>query len=338
MPPITRLLEKALAARLPLLDEKHQSALRLFNGFTEGQPDLVVDLYARTLVFHNYAEIPIHGIANIREAQAFYLEKLPWTQAILLKTRNGTTRQEKCGLPLHGETLDRKIRENGVWYALDLTMNRDASLYLDTRNLRKWLKENMAAKSVLNTFAYTGSLGVAAQAGGAARVVQLDRNRDFLNIAKTSCTLNGLPIVKSDFLSADFFPAISRLKREGQQFDCVLLDPPFFSATPKGRVDLENDPARLINKARPLVKSGGYLVVINNALFVSGADFMEILDSLCLDGFVSIECLVPVPDDFVGAPPAAGVANHPADPAPFNHPTKIAILRIKHAEKAQTIL
>lgn len=333
MPPITRLLEKSLSARLPLLDEKHQSALRLFNGFSEGQPDLVVDLYARSLVFHNYAEIPIHGIANVREAQAFYLEKLPWVQAIVLKTRHGTTPQEKRGLPLHGETLDHKIRENGVWYALDLTMNRDASLYLDTRNLRKWLKENMAGKSVLNTFAYTGSLGVAAMAGGASRVVQLDRNRDFLNLAKTSYTLNGFPIVKSDFVSADFFPAVSRFKREGQTFDCILLDPPFFSATSKGRVDLENDPARLINKARPLVKSGGYLVVINNALFVSGIDFMEILDSLSLDGFVSIERLVPVPDDFVGAPPAAGVANHPTDPTPFNHPTKIAILRIKHNER-----
>jgi 23S rRNA (cytosine1962-C5)-methyltransferase len=98
---------------------------------------------------------------------------------------------------------------------------------------------------------------------------------------------------------------------------------------------LENDPARLINKVRPLVKSGGHLIVINNALFVSGTDFMEILDSLCLDSFVSIEQLVPVPDDFTGTLPAAGFAGHPTDPAPFNHPTKIAILHIQHAEKAQ---
>ena len=91
MPPITRLFEKALSPRAHLLDEKHQSALRLFNGFTEGDPDLVVDLYARTLVFNNYAEVPILGISAIREAQAFYLEKLPWVQAIVLKTRHGTT-------------------------------------------------------------------------------------------------------------------------------------------------------------------------------------------------------------------------------------------------------
>jgi 23S rRNA (cytosine1962-C5)-methyltransferase len=333
MPPTTPLLKKALTTRERLLDEKHQSALRLFNGFTEGDPNLVVDLYARTLVFHNYANIPMHGIGAVREAQSYYLQNLPWVQAIVLKTRAGATQQEKRGLLLHGEAPDRKIRENGVWYALDLTMNRDTSLYLDTRNLRQWLKNNMADKTVLNTFAYTGSLGVAALGGGAARVVQLDRNREFLNLAKASYKLNGFPIIKRDFVSADFFPAISRLKGEKQTFDCVLLDPPFFSITPKGRVDLENDPARLINKVRPLVKNGGWLAVINNALFVSGADFMEILDSLCADGYVSIESLIPVPDDFLGALPDAGVAVHPANPAPFNHPTKIAILRIKHAER-----
>ena len=327
---VANLLEKAFTARAGLFDEKHQSAFRLFNGFTEGQPSLAVDLYDRTLVFHNYADIPLQGIAAVRDAQAFYLAQLPWVQTIVLKTRRGTTQQEKNGLLLHGQTPDRKIRENGVWYALDLTMNRDASLYLDTRNLREWLKNNLDGASVLNTFAYTGSLGVAAMAGGAERVVQLDRNREFLNLAKTSYTLNGFTIVKNDFLSADFFPAVSQFKRSRQTFDCVLLDPPFFSSTAKGRVDLENDPARLINKVRPLVKNGGWLVVINNALFVSGADFMEILDSLCLDGFISIETIIPVSQDFTGSPETV-VADHPADPAPFNHPTKITVLRVRHA-------
>jgi 23S rRNA (cytosine1962-C5)-methyltransferase len=89
---------------------------------------------------------------------------------------------------------DRRVRENGVWYALDLQANRDAGLYLDTRSLRRWLKERMAGARVLNTFAYTGSLGVAALAGGAARVVHVDLKRDFLNIARTSYTLNGFAI------------------------------------------------------------------------------------------------------------------------------------------------
>jgi 23S rRNA G2069 N7-methylase RlmK/C1962 C5-methylase RlmI len=48
-------LETALAARSVLFDVRHETAFRLFNGFAEGCPDLVVDLYARTLVLYSYA-------------------------------------------------------------------------------------------------------------------------------------------------------------------------------------------------------------------------------------------------------------------------------------------
>ncbi len=129
---------------------------------------------------------------------------------------------------------DRKIREHGVWYSVDLTMSRDAGLYLDTRHLRKWAIDHLRGKTVLNSFAYTGSLGVAAMGGGAKRVVHLDLSRKFLNVAKTSYTLNGFPIHKKDFISGDFFPVVSRLKRTGALFDCVFLDPPFFASTDKG--------------------------------------------------------------------------------------------------------
>lgn len=179
-------------------------------------------------------------------------------------------------------------------------MNQDASFYLDTRNARAWALEHLAGKSVLNTFAYTGSLGVAAMAGGAGRVVHLDKSRKFLNVAKTSYTLNGFPINRADFIVGDFWTHISRFKRAGERFDCVLVDPPFFAASGKGTVDLVNSSHRLINKARPLVKAGGYLVSINNALFVSGADYMLMLEELCADGYLSIEALIPVPLDFTG--------------------------------------
>ena len=53
---LTQLLGGALEARRHLFDTAHQSAFRLFNGFSEGNPVLVIDLYASTLVFHNYAD------------------------------------------------------------------------------------------------------------------------------------------------------------------------------------------------------------------------------------------------------------------------------------------
>ena len=326
--PIETLLENALAFRAALFDERHETAFRLFNGFTEGNAHLVIDLYAQTLVIHNYADQPENGLAWVRAAQQFLPTRLPWIQAVVVKTRNSQDPQAKRGRVVYGESADRKIRENGVWYAIDPLLNRDASFYLDTRNVRHWAKENLTGKSVLNTFAYTGSLGVAAQAGGAARVVHLDLNRNFLNVAKTSYTLNGFPIHKKDFQAGDFFPQINRLKAAGERFDCVFLDPPIYSSTKKGVVDLAQSYTRLINKVRPLINHDGYLVAINNALFFSGAAYLQEIEALCADGYLTIEELIPVPADFIGNQRTL-LAELVADPAPFNHSTKIVVLRVR---------
>lgn len=326
VPHFHSLLEKAIESRSHLFDPAHGSAFRLFNGFTEGSPDLVIDLYASTLVFHNYADDPAAGLPLVQQARDFLLRHHSWLRAGVLKTRNGATQQERRGELLFGEEPNRRIQEHGVWYAVDLAMNRDASFYLDTRNLRHWLKEKMSGKTVLNTFAYTGSLGVAALAGGASQVVHLDLSRQFLNLAKESYTLNGFPIHKGDFIAADFFPAVSRLKRSNETFDCVLIDPPFFSTTSRGKVDQVNESARLINKVRPLVNDGGTLVAINNALYVSGREYMQTLETICRDGYVRIRELVPVPEDMLGF---NRVAAPVTDPGPFNHSTKIAVLDVR---------
>ncbi len=325
---IALLLENAITFRAALFDERHETALRLFNGFTEGHPNLIVDLYAKTIVLHNYADQPQNGFAAVRAAQEFLSTRLPWIQAIVVKTRNSPSSEEKRGKLVYGTTPDRKIRENGIWYAIDPMLNRDASFYLDTRNVRQWAKENLAGKSVLNTFAYTGSLGVAAQAGSAARVVHLDLNRNFLNVAKASYTLNGFSINKQDFQAGDFWPQINRLKAAEERFDCVFLDPPIYSATKKGVVNLADSYTRVINKVRPLINDGGHLVAINNALFYSGADYLEELEALCKDGYLTIAEMIPVPSDFIGnaVPPIASAI---ADPVPFNHSTKIVVLKVR---------
>ncbi len=328
--PLYSLLEKAYLLRKPLIDDRHQQAFRLFNGFLEGDPNLQIDIYAQTALLHNYANLPSEGASGVATANQFLLDHLPWVNSVLVKVRAGNE-TEKRGVHLRGEKPATKIKENGVWYALNLTMNRDASLYLDTRSLRKWAKENLSGKRVLNTFAYTGSLGVSALAGGASQVIHIDLNKEFLNVAKTSYTLNGYPIRKSDFMSQDFFTAINFLKRNKQVFDCVFLDAPFFSSTSKGRVDLQNDTTRLINKLRPLVQDGGWLVAINNALFLSGEEYWSELEGLCADGHLAIERHIPVEIDFTGSAETQRIAP-PTDPAPFNHSTKIAVLQVRHSK------
>jgi len=325
---ITDLLDNAIAARRELFDDRHETAFRLFNGFSEGYPALVIDVYATTAILNNYADPAQAGLPAVHSACHHLQANLPWIRTMVLKTRHSASENERCGVPLHGTGYDRRVKEHGVWYAVDLCMNQDASFYLDTRNLRHWALKSLKNKTVLNTFAYTGSLGVAARAGGAARVVQLDLNPEYLNLARHSYALNAFPVINNDILVGNFWSRISQFKREGQRFDCVIIDPPFYSETGKGVIDLATDSTRLINKVRPLINGGGYLVTINNALFLSGQAYWDALNALCADGYLKLKELVPVPADCTGYSQTT-VVPPVTDPAPFNHSTKIAILEVR---------
>lgn len=320
-------LALCLEKRQTLLDAEHQAALRLLNGYYEGFPDIQVDLFGKTLVIYNNARRP-HDFSDLSYSlQAFYLNKLTWITAVLVKSRYAADEIDRQGQLTFGTEFDEEIMEHGLRYAVDLRINQDASFYVDTRNLRKWLLENAAGKTVFNTFAYTGSLGAAAEMGGAGRVIQTDLNPRFLMLAKHSYQLNQLTVSSADFLAGDFFKVTQRFKNAGLLFDMVILDPPFFSQTSSGRVDLEQEYTRLVNKVRPLVGHEGRLIAINNALFASGKEVLQQVNKLCETGYVQLEQLIPVPADVTGYPETI-VDHPPVDPTPFNHPTKIMILKI----------
>ena len=328
---LTAKLAAGLMERSDLLGRPYLSALRLFNGFTEGCPDLVVDIYAQTLVLFNYAECPPDLESCLLSAQAFYLNHLPWLQAVLVKTRHGPDAAARAGRLTYGEKLDCKVGENNIWYSLDLQLHQDASFYIDTRSLRAWLKANMDGKRVLNTFAYTGSLGAAALAGGAIQVLQTDRTARFLDLARQTYRLNGWLVDERDFVIGDFYRVCAERKRRGELFDCLILDPPIFSSGRRARVDVFADYSHLINKIRPMVAHQGWIVAVNNGLFVSGAEYLAMLEHLCAGGFLEIETLLPVPQDACGYE-RTWVIRPPVDPAPFNHSTKIVVLRVRRKD------
>jgi 23S rRNA (cytosine1962-C5)-methyltransferase len=326
-PHFPEVLSAAIEARTSLFDFNHESAFRLFNGFYEGFPGLTIDLYGRTLVLFNYADPPEAAEAAVKFVAQFLAEQLPWLRSVVLKRRKAASIQERHGIILEGELPEQVISEHGVKYAIDLLMSQDASFYLDTRSVRSWALESLKDKTVLNTFAYSGSIGVAARAGGAKTVVHLDKQRKFLNLAKTSYTLNRLPVDKADFITGDFFSQTRRYRKSGERFDCVIVDPPFFAKTSRGTVDMLSNSHSLINKVRPLVNDGGYLLIINNALYLNGENYYEMLASLCADGYISIEALIPVPSDCAGYPHTI-IGTPPVDPSPYNHPTKITLMRV----------
>lgn len=322
---IEQLVTTAIHRRRTLLsaDPAHRQALRLCNGFTEELPELAIDLLGRTAVIHDYSSTTVDR-KNLAE---LLHRELDFLQAVLHKQRNSENAAERNGILISGTRTDNYIVEHNVRYAVDLTMNHDNSFYSDTRFLRKYLLENSQNKRVLNTFAYTGSLGIAAAAGRASMVLQTDLSGKFLQTAYRSASLNGLNFSRKNFRCGDFFPVVGALRKLHTQFDCVIVDPPFFSRTAKGTIDLANNPLNVINKLRPLIADNGIMIVVNNALYLSGQDFLQKLASICDGTYLCLESFISIPEDFCYSNQSTSTP-YPADPSPFNHPTKIVILRI----------
>ena len=300
-------------------------AYRLFNGFYEGLPGLVIDRYANTLVLSNHSRQPGSLQPDIDHIARFASTEIPGVTSILLKTRHSPDSEERKGRLLYGKQLPAEVSERGVRYAIDLRLNQDDSFYPDTRNLRQWLAENSLGNSILNCFAYTGSLGIAALAGGSADLIQTDLNNESLAVAQRSYALNGFNQVMT-LLKRDFFSAVNTLKKYDKLFDIVILDSPFFSTTRYGKVDLQQH-SQLINKVRPLVAHEGHLIVINNALYVPGSQFMDQIDNLAKTGYATLENIIGIPADITGYPQTIK-SQPPVDPTPFNHPTKICIMKL----------
>lgn len=322
---LLKTLEKCLDLRLKDSSLKTTNAIRLFNGFYEGLPRLTVDLYAETLVISDHDRDPASRNGLYEPLAQFYAKALPGIRSVLLKQRHAQAAEQRQGRLIQGEEISTSVEENGVNYALELRLNQDSSFYPDTRNLRLWLNRQMNNSRVLNCFAYTGALGIAALAGGAREVVQTDLNPHFLSVAQRSLVLNQYAGTMKPLVQ-DFYPMVAGFKNQSQLFDCVILDAPLFSQTRRGRVDLLQNWQGLINKVRPLVGHEGCLVAINNALFLPGAELMESVQKLTADGYLEIAEIIAVPPDVTGYAQSIN-AKAPADPAPFNHPTKIIIMR-----------
>lgn len=289
-PQLTDLLQAAFTARQPLiarLDAEDTNAYRLFNGSTENWPGLTVDRYGDLLLIQTFHQA-LDGHDRVA-IERFYATALPGLVAIY-NDRSGTN--SRVANPLPADVLaeaqkEREFHEMGIRYLVQgRHAGQDPWLFLDMRAGRRRVMQEATGKSVLNLFAYTCGIGIAAAKGGAAHVVNIDFAESSLRIGKENARLNDLPI-RLRFVHSDAFAAMRQLagigqpgmvrgkkmpafpKLEKRAFDLVFLDPPRFAKSAFGVVDIVNDYAALMKLALLCTAEGGTLICCNNAAQIS---------------------------------------------------------------------
>ena len=65
------------------------------------------------------------------------------------------------------------------------------------------------------------------------------------------------------------------LSRQGKSFDMVLIDPPSFSTTTRGRFTTRGGTSELVAAALPLLPEGGLLIASSNHQKVDISDYLK---------------------------------------------------------------
>lgn len=290
------LLAAALAARADLIEGLHAEdtdAYRLFHGSVEGEPGLTVDRYGDLILVQSFHRpLPPAELATLQD---FYAEALP---GLVLVYNDRSQANSRIGNPLEGAMkvaahAPRIVHDLGVAYHFQARhAGQDPWLFLDLRAGRRRVMAEAAGKSVLNLFAYTCGVGIAAAKAGASFVVNVDFAESSLAVGKDNARLNDLA-TRPRFIHSDVFAAVRQYAGIGQpkvvrgkrlppfpelaprQFDLVFLDPPRYAKSPFGVVDLVNDYPALFKPALLATAEGGSLICCNNVAEVEREAWLE---------------------------------------------------------------
>src|SRR5262245_30484418 len=216
---VERRLAEALALRRTLLPPE-ATAYRVMNGEGDGLPGVVVDRYGDVVV----CQLLTAGAARLAPWLVDALNAQLAPQSIIERSEGGVRAEE--GLPgargvLAGTEplVPHLIEEDDLRFLVDVVHGQKTGFFLDQRETRALVRRLAAGRRVLNAFAYTGAMSIAAARGGAREVVSVDTSAPALALAREAWAANGLAEADGRFVCGDVFEF---LRDEREPFDLVV--------------------------------------------------------------------------------------------------------------------
>lgn len=239
-------------------------ALRIFHGRGQLYPGLehvCIDWFKPLVLITAYSEIVA---AEELAEQIIAADKLSQVKSIILQKRY------QRGAPselLFGDELPVLIvQENKLLFEVHPGTQQNAGLFLDTRPLREWLQSHSAGKNVLNLFAYTCSLSVAALAGGAAGVTNVDISKPSIKWGEKNHQLNNQRLDRVRSIPHNLFRSWGRIQQFGR-YDLVVIDPP---TRQRGSFDVEKNYKSVLRKLSKMCAAGADIIATVNSPFLDG--------------------------------------------------------------------
>lgn len=286
------LLRLAVERRTPLRADPGTSIYRLVNGAADGLLGLTVDRFGEALVVSLYDDdgrlppqpIPpalVAALAEVTGAQRIYVKYRPKQASRLSDDQMALLTPPQ---PVYGpDQREFVAHEGGLTYLIRPGDGLSSGLFSDMRESRGRVRAWAEGRRVLNGFAYTCGFGVAAMAGGAQRVLNLDLAKVALAWGQDNYRANGFEPDAHDFIFGDVFDWLVRLARRDDRFDLVILDPPGFSRTKSRKFAAAQDYGELAVLAARCVAPGGRLLACCNVAELPWRSFRDRLLSSLAD-------------------------------------------------------
>lgn len=275
---------RALALREALPAARHSNALRLVHGESDGLPGLVVDRYADVLV----AQFLAAGVERWREPILDALVELSGCSAVYERSDAETRKLEGLAPRVGFARGDRAARrcpiiEYGLNFHVDVEEGQKTGFFLDQRENRQRVRALAAGREVLDGFSYTGGFAINALAGGARRVVAVESSKEAIQVAGENLAANPFGASQLEFVQADVFKHLRKLRDQGASFDLVVLDPPKFAPTAAQARNAARAYKDINLLALKLLRPGGLLATFSCSGGVDAALFQSIVAGAALD-------------------------------------------------------
>lgn len=242
---------------VPAKTEKH----RYFHGRGKTVPELewlTVDLFAPVLVATVFREQDADTLSALRQCLEAALSPLGCNALVIQHRYDGKADNELvCGelpaIPV--------AEESGLQYKLDFKRGQNLGFFADMAEGRRWIRQRAEGKKVLNLFSFTCSFSVAALAGGAESVVNIDLSDAALTLGKQNHAINGFQDAKVHYLPHNIFRSWKKLHSLGR-YDIIVIDPP---SAQKGSFMVEKDYPKVLRKLHKLLAPEAEVLACVNA-------------------------------------------------------------------------
>jgi 23S rRNA (cytosine1962-C5)-methyltransferase len=247
------------------------TAFRVYDKDIPQYP-FAVDLYSGAIVLYQYERSKNQKDLSeeFEAADKLQLEEVILTIKDLFQIDESNiflkVRKKQKGLSQYERETEKGItkivNEGEMKFIVNLSDYLDCGLFLDHRKTRQIVKKQVSGNHVLNLFAYTGSVSIAAALGNAKSVTTVDMSNTYLNWAESNFKLNNISLEKHEFIRADIMEWLPKMSTKSKKYDFIFIDPPSFSNSKKmlDSFDVQKDYVTILKHCEKMLSKNGKIL------------------------------------------------------------------------------